>query len=136
VIPLRYIINLFKGCTFLWVLFLMHMFNNYTPGMYLYLLLHGSYGIFWVIKDITFPDPRFGSKASVGSLMLTCVFLTMYWLIPLPLAARLGISEPSLPRTILLITMYVAGLVLMLGSDYQKYAALKIKPGILTIIQD
>jgi hypothetical protein len=26
--------------------------------------------------------------------------------------------------------------VLMLGSDYQKYAALKIKPGILTIIQD
>jgi hypothetical protein len=56
---MRHVINFFKGTTFLWVLFLMQTYNNYSTGMYLYLCLHGSYGMFWVLKDLTFPDPRF-----------------------------------------------------------------------------
>ena len=107
----------------------MRNFNNYSTSMYLYLFLHGSYGIFWVLKDIIFPDPRFKNQATVGSLILTFLFLTLYWLIPLPLAAGLGVTEPSTARIILLVGMYITGLVLMLGSDYQKYIALKQKPG-------
>ena len=85
--------------------------------------------MFWIIKDITFPDPRFMAKGSVGSLILTFSFLTLYWLIPLPLAAGLGVTSPSLPRIIFLISLYFSGLILMLGSDYQKFYALKKKPG-------
>ena len=112
----------------------MRTFNNYTPAMYLYLFLHGSYGILWVLKDIFFPDPRFKIQLTLGSLILIFLFLTLYWLIPVPLAAGLGVSEPSTARIILLIVMYISGLILMLGSDYQKYVALKQKPGKPNII--
>ncbi len=132
--PSRHIINAFKGLTFLWVLFLMSNFNNYSTGMYLYLFLHGSYGIFWVAKDLTFPDPRFQQQTSIGSCVLIFLFLTLYWLIPVPLAAGLGVSEPSAARIMLLVGMYALGLVLMLGSDYQKYWALKKKPGRCSLI--
>lgn len=102
--------------------------------MYLYLFLHGTYGILWIIKDLTFPDPRFLGKASIGSLILTFSFLTLYWLIPLPLAAGLGVTNPSQLRIIFLIVLYISGLILMLGSDYQKFYALKKKPGKTSII--
>lgn len=131
---MSYVINFFKGTTFLWVLLLMHLYSNYSTGMYLYLGLHGSYGIFWVIKDLTFPDPRFQAKASLGSSILSFLFLTLYWFIPVPLAAGLGISEPSTARVCFLILLYIGGLVLMLGSDYQKYHALKQKPGNFSVI--
>lgn len=100
--------------------------------MYLYLALHGSYGIFWVIKDIVFPDARFMAKASIGSCLLCFIFLTGYWLIPVPLAAGYGINNPSSERIIFLIILYVAGLILMLGSDYQKYVTLKVKKGLIS----
>ena len=98
----------------------MYAYNNYSTGMYLYLVLHGSYGIFWVIKDIAFPDSRFDRMASVGSCLATFLFLTLYWFIPVPLAAGLGISNPSTARIVFLLGLYVSGLVLMLGSDYPK----------------
>lgn len=126
---MRYIINFFKGTTFIWVLFLMQLYQNHSTGMYLYLVLHGSYGMFWVLKDLTFPDPRFQAKCSLGSSILCVLFLTLYWMIPVPLAAGLGVSEPSTSRIIFLLSLYFLGLVLMLGSDYQKYHALKQKPG-------
>ncbi len=86
IIPMRYIINFFKGTTFLWVLFLIYYFSCHETALYLYLALHGSYGIFWVIKDLTFPDARFMPKVSVGSAILCLLFLTGYWIIPLPYA--------------------------------------------------
>ena len=131
IIKLRHIINTFKGLTFAWVLFLMYSYNNYSTGMYLYLVLHGSYGMFWVLKDIFFPDSRWERKASVGSAIATFLFLTLYWFIPVPLAAGLGVSHPSNARILFLLGIYITGLILMLGSDYQKYHALKKKPGIL-----
>lgn len=56
--PIRYQVNFFKGATFIWIIFLMFCIQNYTIEMYIYLLLHGSYGIFWIIKDHYFPDAR------------------------------------------------------------------------------
>jgi succinate dehydrogenase hydrophobic anchor subunit len=97
--------------------------------MYLYLALHGTYGMFWVMKDVLFPDSRWLQKASLGSVIATFLFLTLYWFIPVPLAAGLGISNPSNARIVFLVVLYVGGLILMLGSDYQKYHALKQKPG-------
>lgn len=128
-------INFFKGATFAWVYFLMHYFTNFSTSMWLYFGLHGSYGICWIIKDIIFPDARFMSKSSVGSNILAFIFLSLYWLIPVPLAAGYGVTEPSSTRVVFLILLYFAGLVLMLGSDYQKDRALKKKPGNSPTIQ-
>jgi len=112
----------------------MYAYNNFSTGMYLYLVLHGSYGMFWVMKDVMFPDSRWERKASIGSSIATFLFLTLYWFIPVPLAAGLGISQPSTARIVFLLCLYAGGLVLMLGSDYQKYHALKQKPGIYLYI--
>lgn len=46
-------------------------------------------------------------------------------MIPVPLAAGYGVENPSWGRIGLLIGMYLLGLILMMGSDYQKYKRLK-----------
>jgi hypothetical protein len=43
--PIRHIINLQKGGSFLFMLSLMIYFNNFSIGAWVYLALHGSYGI-------------------------------------------------------------------------------------------
>jgi hypothetical protein len=70
----------------------MSYFQNYSTGMYLYLFLHGTYGICWVIKDIWFPDERVLQKASIGSNLVLFVLLLSYWMIPVPLAAGYGLN--------------------------------------------
>ncbi len=54
----------------IYIIILMFYYQNFSQAMFTYLLLHGSYGklvdlvvyvigIFWIIKDIIFPDPAF-----------------------------------------------------------------------------
>ncbi len=128
--PLRYVINFFKGMTGLWVLFLMFYFKSFSLGMWVYLFLHGTYGIAWVWKDVCFPDATFKEKGSIGSLIILFIFLTLYWFIPVPLAAGYGVHNPPVVRIILVIAMYLFGLYLMLGSDHQKNTTLAKKKGI------
>lgn len=88
--PMCYQVNFFKGFTFVWVICLMLYFKNTSPAMILYLILHGSYGICWVIKDFMFPDARAQKMGTVCSHALLFILLTFYWMIPLPLAMGLG----------------------------------------------
>jgi len=82
-----------------------------------------------LIKDIIFPDARFMEMASVGSNLICFIFLVGYWLIPVPLALGLGINEPAQSRIQMLVVLYLVGLFLMLGSDYQKTSTLRHKKG-------
>ena len=59
IIPLHYIINTYKGGSLLLCIFLMYYYNNYSLGAYIYTCLHGSYGLIWFFKEITFPDKSF-----------------------------------------------------------------------------
>jgi hypothetical protein len=97
--------------------------------MYLYLFLHGTYGICWLIKDLWFPDARLLQKGSIGSQCALFLLLCSYWMIPLPLAAGYGISNPSMNRTIFLVILYLSGVILMMGADYQKTVTLRKKKG-------
>lgn len=132
VLPLRYVINLFKGFTFIWILSLMHFTGNKSAGMYLYLFLHGTYGLCWLTKDIIYPDATFKRSASVGSLIVLTLFLTGYWAIPIPLALGYGRNNPSLFRIISLVVLYVSGVILMMCSDYQKTIQLQKKKGLIS----
>jgi hypothetical protein len=90
--PARYQVNLFKGATALWVLLLMGYFRNWSPAMWLYLCLHGSYGLCWILKDLSFPDPRLKNSMSAGSHIILFLLLAGYWAIPVPLALGLGLQ--------------------------------------------
>ena len=59
IIPMRYYVNAHKGGMPFLVFGLMLYFDNFSLGCWLYLALHGSYGIIWLIKDFTFPDASF-----------------------------------------------------------------------------
>ena len=133
-IPLNYIVNFFKGGTFLYVLLLMYNFNNYSNGMILYFFIHGSYGWAWIYKDIFFPDASFRIKGTIGSSILVCVFLIIYWSISLPLALGLSNNSPSIERMIYCSVIYIVGVALMLGADYQKTKTLEKRKGINTVI--
>ena len=110
----------------------MFYFRSFTTGMWVYLFLHGTYGMAWVYKDIKFPDSTFLKKGSIGSNVLLFIFLCLYWMIPVPLASGYGVHNPSVSRIILVITMYLSGLYLMMGSDHQKTTTLAKRKGIYT----
>lgn len=55
---IKHPVNLHKGLTFVFVLALMAIYNNYTIAAWIYLSLHGTYGILWLIKDRLYPDKQ------------------------------------------------------------------------------
>jgi protein-S-isoprenylcysteine O-methyltransferase Ste14 len=127
---MRYTLNFFKGTTWLWILFLIYYFHRYTTPAYLYLFMHGSYGLGWVVKDIYFPDARFKARAALGSHLMLATLLIGYWMIPVPLMLGYGLRDPSFSLLALIVVIYVIGLTLMVGSDYQKNTTLKKRKGI------
>ena len=52
-------INLQKFMMPFYITGLMFYYDNFSDAMFYYLILHGSYGIMWYIKDTVFPDPSF-----------------------------------------------------------------------------
>ena len=87
--------------------------------------MHGSYGLGWVVKDINFPDARFKARAALGSHLMLATLLIGYWMIPVPLMLGYGLRDPSFSLLALIVVIYIIGLTLMVGSDYQKNTTLK-----------
>src|SRR5687767_13317172 len=54
---LAWVINFQKGGTFFFLGFLIWWYGNTTTAAWIYLALHGSYGLTWLLKDLAFPDP-------------------------------------------------------------------------------
>ncbi len=114
--PFRLHLDIFKGLTFLWIIFLMNYFQIYTEFMWLYLFLHGSCGICWVIKDLKFPNVNVTKRASVD------------------FPSRLdGLTHPSPARVAFLVVLYLTGIFLMMGSDYQKTRGFWIRKVCITL---
>ena len=131
-LKLRYLINFQKGATFLFVLFLMRHYNNYSFGAFLYLALHGSYGIFWLLKDYVFGDRSFDRPCTIASIIGCIGLLGGYWYIPYMQISGQGINNPSVYRALTAILMYVFGVNVMLLSDCQKFFTLKYKKGLIS----
>jgi len=52
---IRHVINLHKGLTSLVVVGLMLAYGNFSVGAWVYLALHGTYGVLWLLKERIFP---------------------------------------------------------------------------------
>ena len=66
-IPMNIIINCLKGLTGIYLFLLMLYFDNFSLGAWVYLTVHGSYGMFWILKDVIFPDAKFGGNLTLLS---------------------------------------------------------------------
>tara|TARA_Y100001934_G_C12115759_1_gene660717 strand:- start:194 stop:823 length:630 start_codon:yes stop_codon:yes gene_type:complete len=126
----KYYIDSHKGATFIYILFLIFIFNDTINAnnisIYIYLALHGSYGILWILKSKIFPDKQWESKCSVWYGLLIWFGLSLYWIAPYIIINQE--SEPSNWYIAMCISMYIFGVFFHFTSDMQKFIQLKYNP--------
>lgn len=123
-------INLHKGSTFIFVIALMVIYQNFSIGAWVYLALHGTYGILWLLKDRIYPDKQWEEEISLFTGIFAFVLVSLYWVAPFIL-----ISSGSIPSPVLIaaaISINILGIFLHYSSDAQKYYTLKYKSGLIT----
>lgn len=135
--PLRLstVINLQKGGTALFVGGLMLLYRNGSTEAWVYLALHGSYGLCWLMKHAAFRDRRFDARITIGGALLTvAAVLGPYWLAPwLLVSGVLGPRpEAGAPLLASAVALHTLGLAAMLGADAQKHFQLEAGSRLLT----
>jgi protein-S-isoprenylcysteine O-methyltransferase Ste14 len=109
---------------------LLWWYDCWTVTAWIYLGLHGSYGLIWLLKDALFPDPGWEKKISFGGALNAWLFvLGPYWIAPWLIVARGG--EERAPVLGAAIVLYAVGVALMVGADAQKYFVLRARPGLI-----
>ena len=122
---LNQIINLHKGLTMFVVAGLMMFYKNYSIAAWVYLSLHGTYGILWLLKEKIFPDPYFKEKINFITSITGFIFLGSYWIAPFILiSSQKSVSNPIIAAS---ISINIIGVFLHFASDAQKYFTLRIQ---------
>ncbi|MDR3657148.1 MAG: hypothetical protein P4L48_16235, partial [Mycobacterium sp.] len=118
--PTGFFINLHKALVIPVIVAAMLTFANYSTVMWLYLAMHGTYSILWLIKGRTYPDQRFAEPVAIW-IGILFVFLPLagYYAAPI-LLAWLKPDVPG-PAVCAGVTIYVFGIFLHYVSDAQKY---------------
>jgi len=129
------VINAQKGATALWVAGLMALYRNGSAEAWIYLALHGTYGLCWILKDLAFPDTRWQVRVTLGGALMAVVgVLGLYWVFPWLLISPVLGSRPPAPLPLLggAVALHTLGLFLMVASDAQRHFTLAQRPGLLT----
>lgn len=131
-----WVVNFHKGSTFLVLGALMAWYGNTSTVAWVYLALHGTYGLLWLVKDLAFPDPSWQVRVTVGgAINATLAVLMPYWLF-----GWLLLSSPTTPAYpmpagmwyALCVSLGMFGTALMIAADAQKYFTLRARPGLIT----
>ncbi|MEA5593623.1 methyltransferase family protein [Rivularia sp. UHCC 0363] len=123
-------INLHKGSTFIFIVALMVIYQNFTIGTWVYLALHGTYGILWLLKDRIYPDKQWEQEIPLPVGILGFLFINLYWIAPFILISSGSVPTPPLIAAAISINIF--GIFLHYSSDAQKYYTLKYKSGLIT----
>ena len=126
---LRHVINLHKGATPLVVLVLMVIYSNGSIGAWVYLALHGTYGLLWLLKDHIFPDRQWQQTIGWGPAIGGFLLMSLYWLAPLLLLSSGAV--PPLPLIAIAIAMNLVGSFLHYVSVAQKFFTLRYQQGLI-----
>jgi steroid 5-alpha reductase family enzyme len=127
-VKLNTYISIHKAATGLFVLGLMAYFQqweNYTA--WVYLGLHGSYGLLWFLKSRYFPDQNWEKKVSpVSGILVGWGSLSTYWVAPLLLNWH-GVIAPFWVISAS-IFLYAVGVFFHVSADSHKFAVLRRSP--------
>ena len=126
----KHIIDFAKGITWALVLYLIYLYNqqdNITA--WIYLCLHGSYGIMWVLKSYIFPDKTWESKVGIPYAMLIFIGLILYW----APAYIITSNSHQASNLIIVISIFIfsIGVFYHFVSDMQKFIFLKNNSGLI-----
>ena len=141
VFKFAWVINFQKVGTFAFLGLLMWLYAPHTAAAtstaaWIYLALHGSYGLTWFLKDRAFPDPNWEQPISlIGGLNAFLFVLGPYWLFGWLLISGTAKQHYPLaagPWFTLCITLVILGSVIMIAADAQKYFTLRVRRGLIT----
>src|SRR5579885_61680 len=131
-----WVIDVQKAGTFFFLGLLMAWYHNTTVAAWIYLALHGSYGLVWIVKDLAFPDPNWQRRITIGGGINAFLgVLGWYWVFGWLLMS--GVSQPHYPLPdpawfALCISLCILGCAIMIAADAQKYFTLRLKRGLIT----
>jgi len=136
IIKFSSVINFQKGATLFWVLALMFYYDNFSTQAWVYLGLHGSYGLCWLLKDKVFPDPKWEVPVTfAGAFLAIALVLGPYWAISWMLISPvLGEAHTGANWAWMTIAIFshTLGVAIMMTADAQKFFTLKYKRGLIT----
>ena len=131
-----WVINFQKTGTFPFLAVLIAWYHNTSTAAWIYLAMHGSYGLVWIIKDLAFPDPAWQRRITIGGgINAFLSVLGWYWVFGWLLIS--GTSKPAYPLPdhawfCLCISLCILGSVIMIAADAQKYFTLRVRRGLIT----
>lgn len=126
----KHFIDSHKGITALAILTLMALYDQWhNPTAWVYLALHGTYGILWVLKSRLFPDRQWEQPTGIAYALVIWGGLSLYWIAPWLLMSRAVHAPPWYLG--LCISLYTVGVFFHFASDMQKHTALKLKSGLI-----
>jgi steroid 5-alpha reductase family enzyme len=124
----KFFIDSHKAVTGLFVLALIAFYSQWdNPTAWIYLALHGTYGILWNLKSRYFPDKSWEQPADWRFALVAWGGLTVYWVAPWILTSQ-GVAAPGWYMG-LCVALCLVGVFLHFASDMQKYVALTLRPG-------
>ena len=112
------------------VLGLMSYYRNWSAEAFVYLALHGTYSVLWLLKQAWYPDRRFTEKVPLWIGVLF-VFLPLagYYLAPYLLISRHVAWPPYLFAIVL--CLYITGVFFHYVGDAQKFYTLRVRKGLI-----
>ncbi len=130
----KYFIDFHKGITFLYILFIINWYSAYNnTTIWVYLGLHGTYGILWVLKSQIFPDKSWEANSGLSYGLFILIGLSLYWIAPWIIVSGYFNNGDMVVVPLWLISLCISlfgiGVFLHFSSDMQKYTALKLNPG-------
>jgi protein-S-isoprenylcysteine O-methyltransferase Ste14 len=123
-------IDLHKALVIPVVLALMGYYHNGSTEAFVYLGMHGSYSLLWLIKQRTYRDVRFDQRVPPWRGLLF-VFLPLggYYVAPYLLISRHISVPPALVG--MAVFGFTIGVFLHYVSDAQKYYTLRLRKGLI-----
>lgn len=120
-----------KGITFLVVLGMMAFYDQWhNTTAWVYLALHGTYGVLWMLKSRFFPDRQWEEPSSFRFSLVIVGGLVAYWIAPWLLTSRAVEAPPWYLGAC--TVLYTFGVFFHFASDMQKHTTLKLQPGLIT----
>ena len=130
----KYFIDIHKGATGIFMILLMYIYGTWdSVTSWVYLALHGTYGILWISKSIIFPDTTWEQKTSIWYGLYIWFGLTLYW--SSGWIINSGFFNDSLPQIAppwligLCVSMFGLGVFLHFSADMYKHTMLAQRPG-------
>ena len=124
----KHFIDTQKGATAPAVLLLIWYFHQWeNTTAWIYLAIHGSYGIMWILKSAIYPDKTWEAKCSIWYGFYIWSGLTLYWISPFIIMSTPVYNSPMYLG--IMVAIFAMGVFFHYASDMQKHTHLKLKSG-------